>query len=104
MRTPWGDTQDEKKYSDEVISVMTAGHGGFHVTGQSQKIIIRKYPQVLGANAQKFCRKGPKAGWYEEDCEAILVIDCFPEFFKPETCAVAAEMIKAGALHYMWIK
>ena len=69
MQTPWGVSQDEKVFAEGIVSVSTAGHGGFCVSPEKQK----EMPKIF--------RRGK---WYEEDCEWCFVVLSFPEHFEEE--------------------
>lgn len=66
-RTPWGTSQDEKKYARGIMWYSTAGHGGFHLSPS----VNSQVPEILRI----------EDGWYEEDCDWALVAIAFPELF-----------------------
>ena len=53
--TPWGPAQHETQIAEGVVSVSTAGHGGYYV----EPAINATIPAYLRSND----------GWYEEDCD-----------------------------------
>ena len=71
--TPWGQPDSIEGYVPGVFFVSTASHGGFYVSPDAMK----RAPAWL-AKAQTFVEKsgGPK-GWFEEDCDAALVVAAF---------------------------
>ena len=72
----------------------TPGHGGFHVS----ELLLATMPEAL---------RGPTfsgPGWYEEDCDAVLVMVAFPERFTPEEVANADASLKNGYLYDRWEK
>lgn len=66
--TPWGKSQYSKSYAPGVDFYSTASHGGFYVASAINQVI----PEV-------FRRKD---GWYEEDCEAMIVLYFLPGLSK----------------------
>jgi hypothetical protein len=71
-RSPWGVVQRCDYLTPWLTQVNTAGHGGFKLDKEHNKLMPRD------------CRR--KGGWYEEDCEgaaifkylAVLIVeDCF---------------------------
>lgn len=65
--TPWGPSQGATVYAEGVIAHSTAGHGGFHLSAERNRVVHTM-----------LCARG---GWYEEDeCWAIVAIT-FPHFF-----------------------
>ena len=59
-RTPWGPAQTLVDLANGVKSVSTAGHGGIRLNKEKQK--------------QKQIPKCFRKTWYEEDCEAAIVV------------------------------
>jgi len=65
--TPWGTSQGATVYAEGVTAHSTAGHGGFHLSGERN----RKVHPTLRA----------PGGWYEEDeCWAIVALT-YPHLF-----------------------
>lgn len=74
MNTPWGPSQNWEKIAPGIFSHSTASHGGFHLSAER----LAAMPEHLkvpgwGGNAAR--------GWFEEDCDAALVMLAFPEHF-----------------------
>lgn len=65
--TPWGPSQGATVYAEGVVSHSTAGHGGFHLSGERN----RKVHSMLRA----------EGGWYEEDAAWAIVALSFPDLF-----------------------
>lgn len=68
-RTPWGFAQSVRELEPGIVWVSTPSHGGFRLTDT----LNRKIPNYL--------REGStmrEAGWYEEDCDAAIVMAVFP--------------------------
>jgi len=80
MLTPWGESQQETKLADGIVSYSTAGHGGIHVD-QGHNLLIHKAWRI-------------DDGWYEEDCEWAKVAFQFPAYFTAKQVASAVETLK----------
>jgi|GEM_PF-6835243 len=63
-RTPWGEAQQVEQIGNGIARVDTASHGGYKLSADNN----REVPEPLR-------RPG---GWYEEDCEAYIVLRTFP--------------------------
>lgn len=83
-RSPWGEVDCQMFVAEGINFVTTPGHGGFKLD--------RKQNQQI---PQCFRRK---AGWYEEDCEAAIVIFFFPTFFSEKERQEAI----ASMMNYEW--
>lgn len=80
MNSPWGKVQDVREIAEGISFVSTAGHGGFKLDRQRNALI------------PKYFRRA--SGWYEEDCEAAIVMIFFPSHFKASQVAVARATVK----------
>jgi len=80
MTTPWGQSDHQKKYAEGVIFYSTPGHGGFKLSPERNEKIP---PKLRNSD-----------GWYEEDCEASIVITAFPEMFTEKDHEYAAKSLK----------
>ena len=76
--SPWGKVQYVKSFSEGVVLVSTASHGGM------------KLDRACNAKVPASARR--KGGWYEEDCEVAIPILTFPELF-PKDQEAAQETI-----------
>ncbi len=78
MQSPWGVVSDVETVlpadaeGDGVYFCSTPSHGGFWV-GQ-------EWRHVLNATGDKYPRAPRSKTWYEEDCEAGLVIEALWEY------------------------
>jgi hypothetical protein len=79
-RSPWGSIQHVSIVADGIWFVETAGHGGFKLSRKRQA----EMPVALR-------RKG---AWYEEDCEAALVVVGLPRYFDHEKLESATKTVK----------
>jgi hypothetical protein len=78
--TPWGTSQGATVYAEGVTAHSTAGHGGFHLSGERN----RKVHPMLRA----------PGGWYEEDeCWAIVALT-YPHLFTAFECRCAERTVK----------
>jgi len=67
VHTPWGVSQGSTVYAEGVASHSTAGHGGFKLSAERNRIV---HPMLRS-----------KGGWYEEDVEWAIVAITFPDLF-----------------------
>jgi hypothetical protein len=78
--TPWGESDDKKKYADGIVWYDTPTHGGFWI---SEKRLAE-----MPSGARSF-RPWAGTGWYEEDCDWVIAVLAFPEHFPKEEVAQA---------------
>lgn len=79
-QTPWGLSQDKTKYTTGITFYSTSRHGGFKVS--------RKLNQTIPSQFRK------ESGWYEEDCEAYIVVFFFPNLFSGEEVTTAKNALR----------
>ena len=82
--SPWGAVQSVREFGDGVVAVSTAGHGGFKLDRERNN----KIPPM-------FRKSG---GWYEEDCEAAIVM-YFVLLLDEQRKASAVRVLK----DYFWV-
>jgi hypothetical protein len=75
--TPWGKADMVTRYARGINFYTTPGHGGFHLSAKMNKRV------PIELREQSWAGMGIK-GWYEEDCDADIVIVTFSEYFTPE--------------------
>jgi len=80
IETPWGEAQTIDLHAEGIAFHSTASHGGFKLD-RERNILVRP----LWRN---------DTGFYEEDCEAAIVIVTFPELFPAKTVAAAHQTAK----------
>ncbi len=90
ISTPWGPAEAVHKIARGITFYMTAGHGGFLLSPSRNA----KIPQEL---KEKTWLKCGLKGWYEEDCDANLVITTFPQYFEEKVRAGARRSLEAHA-------
>ncbi|MBP2449860.1 DUF7007 domain-containing protein [Rhizobium leguminosarum] len=78
--TPWGMSQMATIYGSGIVSHITAGHGGFHLSPDRNLAV----PTAL---RNETC-------WYEEDVEWAAVAHAFPELFTGYERRTADETIR----------
>jgi hypothetical protein len=66
--TPWGKSQHVTRFATGVNFYSTAGHGGFKLSTLVNNLIPNYFK-----DASLFNKLGWR-GWYEEDCDAAIVI------------------------------
>jgi uncharacterized protein DUF7007 len=79
-RTPWGTSQHETTYAPGVVFHGTAGHGGFHLDRSHNALVHEAWREA--------------GGWYEEDCDWVVVALTFPAIFPAETVEHARTQAK----------
>ena len=85
-QTPWGPAQYIDPIAPGVVFAGTAGHGGVWVHPElfyRVRIVAARYP-----GAAHLVSSGRRR-WFEEDCEAALVVLAFPEHHDPRQVAHA---------------
>lgn len=87
--TPWGPTQDAEQIAPGIVFYSTAAHGGFHLNAERNAQVRDEFKKD-DAFTDLRCK-----GWYEEDCDAAIVIFSFPEYFTPERYVLAVESLKS---------
>lgn len=66
-QTPWGVSQSATVYAEGIESHSTAGHGGFKLSTERNRMV---HPLLRA-----------EGGWYEEDCAWAIVAITFPDLF-----------------------
>lgn len=84
MNTPWGYSQSVDVIANGLVSVSTAGHGGFKLSAERWAELQREFPTFGDGYAG--------AGWLEEDCDATLAVILWPECFPPQSVYYGCEM------------
>jgi hypothetical protein len=79
--TPWGRADFAVTFARGVTSYVTPSHGGFKLS--AGRLDTMPYYIAERPDACRF--SGPE--WFEEDCEAHLVVVSFPELFSPQHIA-----------------
>jgi hypothetical protein len=84
--TPWGREQTRREVAEGITFYSTASHGGYHLS-----------PERFAKFREYFPDFGLWAGdpWFEEDCDAALVVVTFPDLFTDEQVYNAVEGIAA---------
>ncbi|AQS65470.1 MULTISPECIES: DUF7007 domain-containing protein [Rhizobium/Agrobacterium group] len=78
--TPWGLSQLATIYAEGIVSHMTAGHGGFHLSAERNARVLPMLRKSLP--------------WYEEDAEWAIVALTFPDLFTSYERKCADETIR----------
>ena len=81
--TPWGMADYVKNYTEGLDCFGTPSHGGFGVSDE----LMRDMEPTLAA-----FKTWAGRNWYEEDCDCIIVVLAFPQYFGERhlRCAVDA--------------
>ena len=84
--TPWGKADMVTRFAPGINFYSTPGHGGFHLSAKLNKLVpIELRQQSWGGLGLK--------GWYEEDCDAYIVIVTFSQHFTTEEVTNAREAL-----------
>lgn len=90
--TPWGTAQEVTNHGKEGIAFFsTASHGGFYVPFT----LVHTVPGLADF------RPWAGRGWFEEDCDAQLVVACFPAAFTSEQVKFARRMVLEQMPYFM---
>lgn len=84
--TPWGKADMVTRFAKGINFYSTPGHGGFHLSAKLNKLVPIELRQASWGGL------GLK-GWYEEDCDAYIVITVFSQHFTPEEVDNAREAL-----------
>ncbi|TVM31179.1 DUF7007 domain-containing protein [Oceanidesulfovibrio marinus] len=82
--SPWGAVQHQTEHGDGIIFVSTAGHGGFFLSPVRHAAIPKIFRDA------KFL-PGP---WYEEDCDAAIVVYFNPDRFEERQVRAAEQSLR----------
>lgn len=80
--TPWGFTNHFTKLTEGITWYDTPSHGGYKV----DEFLLQTMPEKARIGFAGY-------GWYEEDCDAAVVIHYFPQHFTKEQVKIARELI-----------
>jgi hypothetical protein len=72
--TPWGAADHVTLIGDGIAHISTPSHGGFYVPSELNEQIPAEWREASWDGLAK-------TGWYEEDCDAAMVILTFPQWF-----------------------
>lgn len=88
LSTPWGQPDHVDHVAPGIDFYSTPSHGGYHLDLERQAHVKRTLPTF---------RPFAGAPWYEEDCDAAVVVLMFPEAFpgRRESAAEAVRMFAA---------
>lgn len=89
--SPWGRVQSVRHVvEDAVVWVSTAGHGGFWLSPRFHECLQSRHEFETFAG-------GP---WYEEDCDAAVVVVCFAKAFSSVEVDRAMSLVSARPSYY----
>ena len=81
-RSPWGEIKDATHIDGTpqgVVFVSTASHGGFYVP---PVLLNSMYEPFVMGDGGRFL-EDRRQGWFEEDCDALLVLGQWPAAATP---------------------
>lgn len=85
--SPWGTIEEARVIAPGLVSVSTAGHGGYWISAQREE-------RIPAAARSPFLRQ---AGWYEEDVDAAVPAYLWPEAFRADAAGQADVRERAAA-------
>lgn len=83
VSTPWGQSDFVDVIAPGITFYGTSSHGGFLLSPER----LAEMPACLRKRSTGYC----PANWFEEDCEAALVILAFPQFFPERAGATGCD-------------
>jgi hypothetical protein len=86
VQTPWGISDDVTHFAEGIWFYTTPSHGGFRLSAER----LLELPEALRKTNLNYCG----AQWFEEDCEASLVVVGFPDHFTGDERARALEALR----------
>ena len=86
--SPWGAIDSVTELAPGAWFVTTPSHGGI-------KLDLKRFPMPKEFQLHHM----NELGWYEEDCEAALVVIVYPSLFKPGALEEAEFMVKSVYPH-----
>jgi hypothetical protein len=82
MSTPWGTADAEEHIALGITFYETPSHGGFHLDAERNALV------PLAWREASFNQQG-LYGWFEEDCDAVMVVLSHPTAFSASAVAHA---------------
>ena len=82
-QSPWGIVDGSHEIATGIVEVSTPSHGGIKLAPRRQTEILRRFPAF---------RTFAGGSWYEEDCDACLVVIAFWEHFTPSALRGAVRL------------
>lgn len=82
--SPWGAPDLVEQLAMGIFDVVTPSHGGFYL----EPDVNAQVPAAW--RAASFNRQA-EHGWYEEDCDAVMVVLTFPTVFAPKQVSAARQ-------------
>ena len=88
VSTPWGPSQTSHEIAPGICFYSTASHGGYHLSSDRFATFRERFPDY------KLWAGDP---WFEEDCDAALVMITFAEEFSDQDVFFGEQSIRACA-------
>ena len=93
VSTPWGPSQSARAFGDRgLVFYGTASHGGFFLP-PALRAELPAWARDTNGDSQSF-RAQRVAGWYEEDCDAAIVVLAFPQWFERTAIENATDCLR----------
>jgi hypothetical protein len=87
--SPWGEVDHHTVIAEGIVFVGTSSHGGIKLSPQR----MADFPAELLGDDDGFLNQRQR-GWFEEDCDATLVVLAFPKEFEIRQVRSALESAK----------
>jgi len=88
QKTPWGPAQGQECLAPGIWFVHTAGHGGIWISPARRA----EMPEPFRSFSSRY--GNIPAGWYEEDCDCLVVLLAFASEMRPALVTLARETIE----------
>lgn len=86
--SPWGKPQHQQLIAEGIVTLSTAGHGGYHLSDERMAQFQQLFPEF------DTWAGGP---WFEEDEDWAAVAVAFPEHFAPRSLYYAVRTVRHAA-------
>lgn len=85
--TPWGLVDTVTYVADGITFVSTPSHGGFHLSPERLRLVPKEWLAVRRGETE-----ATSSPWFEEDCDANMVVLTYPGLFSSDQRDLAEEM------------
>lgn len=90
LLSPWGRVEDVREFGEGVVWVSTAGHAGFWLSADRHRALQSQHAFKAFAGG----------AWYEEYCDAAVVVVTFSDLFDAPTVERAMAAVLARPAYY----
>lgn len=89
--TPWDFADHKDEIAPGIVFYSTPGHGGFWLSDERMAQVAPELREATFVGRQPGWERGR---WYEEDCDAAIVIVTFPDYFTAQQVSSAWASLK----------